>query len=165
MKYGLTFLTMTIGFLIETTLLQHMRIFGAIPNLTLILVVVFSIRYEMPIAICAAVAGGVLQDFFFSPAFGIYMLIYLAIAVSVSAISGNFFEESGVTPIVMIAFSTVCQYLMIIVIYYFAGMKFDLSAIILRMIIPELALNIIFSWLVYKFVGNIIVKYGSTVGR
>ena len=165
MKYGLTFLTMTIGFLIETTLLQHMRIFGAIPNLTLILVVVFSIRYEMPIAICAAVAGGVLQDFFFSPAFGIYMLIYLAIAVSVSAISGNFFEESGVTPIVMIAFSTVCHYLMIIVIYYFAGMKFDLSAIILRMIIPELALNIIFSWLVYKFVGNIIVKYGSTVGR
>jgi rod shape-determining protein MreD len=165
MKYGLTVLTMTIGFLLQTTLLQHIRVLGAIPNLALVLVVIFSIRYERPIAICAAVAGGVLQDFFFSPAFGIYMLIYLTIAVSVSAISGNFFEESGVTPIVMIVFSTVCQYVMMIVIYYFAGMQFDLLAIILRMIIPELALNIAFCWIAYKFVGNIIVKYGTAGGR
>ncbi|MBK5251605.1 MAG: rod shape-determining protein MreD [Peptostreptococcaceae bacterium] len=165
MKYGLTVLTMTIGFLLETTLLQHMRILGAIPNLALVLVVVFSIRYEMPIAICSAVAGGILQDFFFSPAFGMYMLIYLTIAVSVSAISGNFFEESGVTPIVMIAFSTVCQYSVMIVIYYFAGMQFDLSSIILRLILPELALNIVFCWIAYKFIGNIIVKYGTAGGR
>lgn len=165
MKYALTVLTMIIGFLIGTTLLQHMRIFGAIPNLTLILVVVFSIREEMPIAICAAATGGLLQDFFFSPAFGMYMLIYLTIAVSVSAISGNFFEGSGVTPIVMIAFSTVFLYAMVIVIYYFAGMKFELSAIILHMIIPELILNIIFCWIVYKFFGNILVKYGNASGR
>jgi rod shape-determining protein MreD len=165
MKYGLTVLTMTIGFLLQTTLLQHIRILGAIPNLALILVVIFAIRHEMPIAICAAVAGGVLQDFFFSPAFGMYMLIYLTIAVSVSAISGNFFEESGVTPIVMIAVATVCQYVMMIVIYYFAGMQFDLSAIIMRMIIPELALNIAFCWVTYKYVGNIIVKYGTAGGR
>jgi rod shape-determining protein MreD len=165
MKYGLTVLTITIGFLLQTTLLQHIRVFGAIPNLALVLVVVFSIRYEISIAICAAVAGGLLQDFFFSPAFGIYMLIYLTIAVSVSAISGNFFEESGVTPIVMMVFSTVCQYVMMIVIYYFAGMQFDLFAIILRMIIPELALNIAFCWVAYKFVGNIIVKYGTAGGR
>ncbi|HKL11358.1 MAG TPA: rod shape-determining protein MreD [Clostridia bacterium] len=158
MKYGLTALTMFAGFLLQTTLLQHVRIFGVLPNLALVLVVVFSVRLKMPMGICAAVTGGVLQDFFFSPAFGIYTLIYLTVAISVSVISGNFFEESGATPLIMIAIATIGQYFMMIVIYYFAGMQFNLSAIFLRMILPELLINAIFCWALYKIFGRILSK-------
>ncbi len=166
MKYAITSLTMFAGFILQTTLLQHIRIFGVLPNLAIVLLVVFSVRLKMPMGICAAVAGGLLQDIFFSPAFGIYTLIYLTVAFSVSALSGNFFEESSATPIVMIAFATICQYFMMIVIYYFAGMQFDLSAIFLRMVLPELLINAILCWALYKIFGRILGKIGfESAGR
>ena len=109
MKYLLTILTMIAGFLFQTTILQEIRIFGILPNLALILIVVFSIRFDLSLCISAAITGGILQDFFFSPAFGIYTLIYLVIAIAVSEISDIFFEESGAAPILMMLFSTACQ--------------------------------------------------------
>lgn len=166
MKYGIAALTMFSGFILQTTILQHFRIFGVIPNLALVLVVVFSVRLKMPMGIFAAAAGGLLQDFFFSPAFGMHTLIYLTAAFSVSAISGNFFEDSGATPIVMIVLATSIQYFMMTVIYYFAGMQFDLWAIILRMILPELLVNSIFCWALHKTFGRIMGRMGfESVGR
>ncbi|PLX32801.1 MAG: rod shape-determining protein MreD [Clostridiales bacterium] len=166
MRYVITALTMFAGFMLQTTLLQHIRIFGVLPNLAIALVVVFSVRLKMPMGICAAAAGGILQDLFFSPAFGMYTLIYLTVAFSVSAISGNFFEDSSATPIIMIAFATICQYLMMIVIYYFAGMQFNLSAIFLRMLLPELLMNAVLCWALYKIFGRILGRIGfESAGR
>ncbi|GEM_PF-2489426 len=166
MKYGITAFTMFAGFILQTTLLQHIRAFGVMSNLALVLIVVFSVRCIMPVGIFSAVVGGVLQDFFFSPAFGMYTLIYLTVAFSISAIKGSFLKESGATPVVMVAFATICQYFMMIVIYYFAGMRFNLLAIFLRMILPELFLNIIFCWILYKIFGRVLGKMGFVnIGR
>jgi len=166
MKYLLTILTMIAGFLFQTTILQEIRIFGILPNLALILIVVFSIRFDLSLCISAAITGGILQDFFFSPAFGIYTLIYLVIAIAVSEISDIFFEESGAAPILMMLFSTACQYLLMIVIYYFAGMQFNLSAIFLRMIAPEMVLNAIICWGVFRLFSKNFEKYEKKgVGR
>lgn len=162
----MTVLTMLAAFLIQTTLLQHFRILGALPNLTLILIVVFSIQFEKPVGIYAALAGGILQDFFFGQAFGLFTLIYLTVALLADQIKDHFFKESDLTPVLMIFMATAYHYFLLMGVYYFAGKQFLLPAILLKLLAPELIYNGVVCWGVYRIFGRVISKYGiETSGR
>lgn len=148
------------AFLLQTTVLQQMRTGCALFNLTLIVTVAVSLRWDRSSALAAALTGGVLQDLFFSPALGLHVLIYATAAGLITSIKGQFFKESPATPLLMILFATLYYYMILIGVYYFAGRHFELPAVLLKLAGPELLYNSLVCWIVCGLFGRVADRFG-----
>ncbi|MEL7658797.1 MAG: rod shape-determining protein MreD, partial [Bacillota bacterium] len=71
MKYRYSFLLFFIGFILQSTIMNHIRIFQMSPNLVLCLVVIFSFLYEGYHGIVFGILFGLISDICFAEIIGI----------------------------------------------------------------------------------------------
>jgi len=150
MRGKLIYLIVILNFILQTTLFQGFRINGIIPNTSLILIVVISIFYGHEKGIVSGIVAGLLQDFFFSKAIGINLLIYTIIAYFIGGLKKKLFKDNFLTPILLIFISTIFYNFAYFVIMYFLRESFNFFFIIKKIILLESLLNMTVGLLIYK---------------
>lgn len=93
MTYRFAFLLFFVGFLLQSTVMRHLAIFGYSPNLLLCLVVVLSFLLPDETAIVLGVIFGFLQDVLFSEIVGVTALAFLLIAALVRELKRYLYRE------------------------------------------------------------------------
>lgn len=106
-------------FILHSTLFQFLRIYGIIPNISLIFIVVFSAIYPEKEGILLAIFLGIFQDVFLSITLGINLLIYVPIAYVIHTLEVSLFKDNFLTPITFLFLSTLFYYLAYFGLMYF----------------------------------------------
>jgi len=121
MKTRVLLLIAFIIFILHSTLFQFLRIYGIMPNISLIFIVAFSALYPEKEGPILAVFLGVFQDVFLSITLGINLLLYVPIAYAIHAMEDSLFKDNFLTPVVFIGASTLFYYLAYFGFMYFLG--------------------------------------------
>ena len=92
LKFILIFFLIYFLALLQSGFLAHFRLFGLVPNLILILIIIVNFWEEKKksLGIFSAFLGGLFIDVFSGRPFGFDILIYLAIALFVKMILKNY---------------------------------------------------------------------------
>ncbi|MEW9124214.1 MAG: rod shape-determining protein MreD [Thermotaleaceae bacterium] len=91
-----------VNFLLHSTVLQHFRIFGIIPNTTLILVVHFSMLWGKNRGALIGFFAGLLQDIFLGNLFGANILIYMLLGYNLGMLEKTIFKDNPLTPLIFL---------------------------------------------------------------
>ena len=113
MKYRYAICLFLTAFIIQTTLMNALSVFGATPNLLLCLVVIFSFLYDdKNYGIVLGIVFGLLYDICFAQYAGISALAFLVISIAIMLVSVVMSKEA-VFSIIIIAASATCAYTLI----------------------------------------------------
>lgn len=136
-------------FIFSGTLLQLVRIDGVMPNLVLVLSVIFAVLYSLRSALAFAVVSGILQDLFLGRMLSVYVVIYV-IVVLVSARSVEVvFKGNYLTPVLLIVTGTLIFHVLFFLVMFFFQAQIPLS-ILYRRIGIELIYNVLIGQVLYS---------------
>lgn len=149
MRTRTLFLWSFIIFILHSTLFQFLRIYGIIPNISLIFIVVFSAIYPEKEGLFMALFLGIFQDVFLSMTLGINILIYVPIAYIIHSLEVSLFKDNFLTPVMFLGLATLFYYLT-----YFGFMYFLAGNLIFEKFIviglKEMVYNIVIGVFVYS---------------
>ena len=158
MRWIYVVLLALINFILQSTVLQTIRIYDVTINTSVVLIVFLALVSTNRNALTAAVVSGMLQDVYYSWALGVNLFIYLGLAIVIDMIDESVFKDNSKTPLILVTGGTLFYHL-----FYTAFM------ILLRMPIiwPELAVKVgleivmngIFGYFVYKYFIKRMVGY------
>ncbi len=147
-----------INFILQTSLNSFIDIFGVIPNISLILVVIFSVMTNGIVGGILGILTGILYDIMFYEVFGVNTLIYFI----TGALAGYFSEEinkenySMYCTVVFIA--TVVMNFSLYVISFFLKYNIESASVFFMKNILEILLNTVVTILIMKFIVNLFNK-------
>lgn len=137
-------------FILQSTLIRDLQIRGIIPNMMIITIVSFSLlRGKIDGAIAGFVLG-LLQDIFFGEVVGFYASIYLYIGYFTGYLYMNFYKDSILVPIGVIATSDVVVNLFVFFFTFLFRGKLNFYNYLGKIIIPELIYTLFFGFLFYR---------------
>ncbi|KXG77063.1 rod shape-determining protein MreD [Thermotalea metallivorans] len=143
-------LVIIINFIFQTTLFQHFRIFGVLPNTTLIIVIVFAILWGRKRGAMVGFFSGALQDILFGTILGLNALIYMLLGFSVGSFENKIFKDNAITPIFFTVLGTIFYHLLYYLIIYATQNKIDFAVIFGKIIAIETVCNSILSGFAYN---------------
>lgn len=155
MRKFIVLLIIIINFIVQSTLLQHFRIFGILPNTALIMVVVFSILWGKNKGAVIGFFTGILQDILLGKMLGVNALIYMLIGYNMGVFERMIFKDNYITPLFFTMISTFLYYIMYYVIMYMAHIKIEFVYLIKNIIPMEVIYNSILSIFIYRILYNI----------
>ncbi len=126
----------------QTTLMQIFRIYGIMPNLILLWVVISAVLYPPVTSIKIAVYSGIILDIMSSKALAVHLSIFLVIVLVITWIEDKIFKENYVTPVVLIIAATVFYYVFMSVFHYFSTGHFLLFSRLFTHLLPESIYNV-----------------------
>lgn len=136
-------------FILHSTVFQFLRIYGIMPNISLIFIVVFSAIFPEKEGLILALFLAIFQDVFLSMTLGINLLIYVPIALVIHMMEDSLFKDNFLTPVAFLGISTLFYYLA-----YFSFMYFLDGNVVFKpyMIvgIKEMLYNIVVGVFVYS---------------
>ncbi len=138
------------NFLLQSTLLQHFRVFGIIPNTALILVVHFAILWGKNRGALIGFFAGLLQDIFLGNIFGANALIYMIIGFNVGMLEKAVFKDNPLTPVLFTVVATVIYHISLFSLMYIYQMRTDFVSLLRSVIIIEAIFNGVLSPFIYK---------------
>lgn len=159
MKIRYIFIIALINFLFQSTWLQFVRIYGVMPNTSLILVVVFAALYNRKEALFMAGFAGVFQDLFLSKVLGIHFMIYMIVAGIIGSFEETFFKDNVLTPFLLMAVSTLCYHGIWLGIMSLLGSRINTEVLGMNLLIETLE-NAVLGSILYGFVLKKIYGYG-----
>lgn len=139
-----------VNFLIESTILQHVSIFGVVPNTTLIIIVCFALLAGKRTGSILGLILGLLQDIFFYDVIGVHALIYFVIGYIIGLTDKKVFKENLFLPFVFTAISTFAFHFMYYVFMYFLSVNVDFIKLIKNIVVIEIIINSFLSIFFYK---------------
>ncbi len=114
MKYRYGFIAFFTAFILQSTVLHNIAIFGTAPNLILALVIVFSFLFEELHGITFGILFGLIQDVFFSDLIGISSACYFLVALAITEAKRFLYRDN----ILSVIFISIGGTLMFNVIYW-----------------------------------------------
>lgn len=158
MKYRYVVMFSLILFILQTTVFQYVDIQGVTPNLLLIMTVVLVLLYDNPTGIVFAIVSGIIQDTMLSKVLSINLMIYALIAMAIGLMEEKIFKDNFITPIVLIALSTVFYNAIFFVFMYLIKSPIHYSGLLMRISI-ELVENVVIGMFIYKWAFKKVVGY------
>lgn len=138
------------NFLIQSTLLQHFRVFGIVPNTALIIVVHFSILWGKNRGALIGFFAGLLQDIFVGNVFGANALIYMLLGYNIGMLEKAVFKDNPVTPMLFTALATGLYHLLFFSLMYIYQIRTDFLLLLRNVILIEAICNAVLSPFIYK---------------
>lgn len=152
MKRVYIFLIILINFILQTSLYNFVEIFGEIPNISLILVVIFAINSNEIEGSVIGVVTGLLYDIMVMNVIGINTLIYFVVGIAFGYIGDELNKENTITYVFMTFLaSIVWQILMCIILFFLRTNTISTGSIFVQMFI-QIALNTVLAGLIYNLV-------------
>lgn len=139
-----------LSFLLQSTILQHLRIFGVIPNISLIIIVCLSLLAGKKTGSIIGLVLGFLQDIIFFEVIGIHALIYFLIGYLIGLTDKKVFKENLFLPFVFTFIATFAFHTLYYVLMYFSSINVNFTKIVSSIVLLEATLNSLLSIIFYK---------------
>ncbi|MCK8060670.1 MULTISPECIES: rod shape-determining protein MreD [unclassified Fusibacter] len=134
---------------LQTTVLQLLRIGGVLPNLMLIWLIIAIVLFGRFVGIRTAIYAGLFSDILIGKGLAVHLSIYLVIAIIISSMEEKIFKDNYVTPVVLIMTTTVFYHVFFLVVHYFATGNINLLKWVFTITLPEMIYNLAIGVVVY----------------
>lgn len=148
-----------INFIFQTSLYNYLDIFGVIPNISLIFVVIFAMMTNGIIGGIIGILTGVLYDIMLYDVFGVYTLIYFIIGAVIGSFSEDVNRENYTLYSLATVLSTLFLHGSLYIILFFLKYNVENVASIFKNITFEIILNTFASVFVLKFIIYLFNKF------
>jgi len=157
-RFGLMASMIVTGFVIQTSFIGFFNIFGAIPNIPLMLVVIFSMMSDGVTGGILGIMTGVLYDTMIYDVFGIHTVIFFVIGALIGNYSEYMLRENSASYAVVTAISTAVMHFLMYLILFFLRYKVGNAGGILYGIVIEILLNTVLVIFLLKVVIRVFNK-------
>ncbi len=158
-KFSLMAAVIVVSFIIQTSLFNFFNIFGTLPNLSLILLVIFAMMTDGITGGILGIITGVMYDAMIYDVFGVYTLAYFFIGSVIGTFNDDMLRENYVSYITVTAVSTVVMHLLIYLILFFLRYRVENAGGIISNILVETVFNTVLVIFVNKLVIKIFNKF------
>ena len=128
--------------LAQSAIVPHIRIAGVYPDIMLILVVSWSLLRGFREGLIWALAGGIILDLLSGAPFGMFTLTLVCAAILPGIGTANFFRSHLPMVLTSVALATICSYGISLLVLYVAGRSTSVFDLASHIILPNLALNV-----------------------
>ncbi len=150
-KFILMSSSIIIGFVLQTSLMGFFNFFNVIPNISLILLVIFAMLTDGIRGGILGLLTGILYDAMIYDIFGLYTLIYFLTGAVIGAISDEMLRENHFVYSLAAGLSTIMMHLLLYFILFFLRFRVHFVQSLLPLILIETALNAVFVVFVLRF--------------
>lgn len=145
------FIIVIVNFILQSTVFQHIALFGVVPNTALIIIVSLALLKGRKVGGIVGLIIGLLQDVFFSVTIGANAFVYFFIGYYVGKAEQKVYKDSLVIPTIFIAISTVVYYLLYYMVMYFLSEKISFVYVFKNIGIVEIVYNSVLVIPIYKW--------------
>ena len=145
MRTGIISAIILLNFILQTTVLQYIPIFGATPNTALVFVVCYAILRGDAEGGIVGLAAGLLRDIYFGPVIGVHALLCMLTGFLCGKPFKHFFRENYAAPVILVAASTFIYEF----VYYVFMLLPQGKAEFMRVVLPVTAYTVLFALPVY----------------
>ena len=150
LNYMLVILILLLNFIFQSTILQHFKVLGVVPNTALILVVIYGILKGKYKGAFIGLAAGLVQDIFFGGPIGLNALIYFSIGYTSGLLDDKVFKENLALPFLTIIISTVAYHGMYYLFMLFLSKDASFISMIKDILLIEMVYNSVLAIFLYK---------------
>ncbi len=145
------------NFILQSTVLSHINIFGVAPNTGLIIIVAIGLLKGRRFGSIIGLIIGLLQDVIFCPVIGVNGFVYFFIGYIVGMTENKLAKDNLLIPFLATAISTIVYHGLYYIFMFFLGYNIDFSAFFKNVVILETLYNSLISMLIYKWFSNIFI--------
>ncbi len=149
-KVIVTGVLIILAYIMQTTLLDEMRLASIVPNLLLFLTFVSGFMNGRKTGMFTGFFCGLLIDIFSSSVIGLNALIYMSIGYLNGCFQALFFDEDIKLPLVLLSVSELLYGLFTYVTRFLLNNRLNMFDYILYPIIPELVYTIVAAVFLYR---------------
>lgn len=149
---------LAIAYVLETTVMQGLAVFGVVPDLVLVVLIACSINRGREIALIMGLFTGIAVDLLGGGSFGATSLMYLAAACTAGMLGATFLGKNPVTAVVICA--AICAIFGIIgsAMRFAAGIDRNFATSVLRYCLINTLYCSVIEFFVYTLVDGISVR-------
>ncbi|MDR1687892.1 MAG: rod shape-determining protein MreD [Clostridiales bacterium] len=144
------FLSLTFGLVFQSTIFQYIRVFGIMPNFTVLFIVCYAILRGDTEGAAVGFCAGLIQDIYFGQLLGISAMLGFLLGFICGKPFKDFFRENDWLPLILSFASLVaygfCYY---VLTYLFRG-ETDFFYYFNRKILPEAVYSVVLVLPVYR---------------
>jgi rod shape-determining protein MreD len=157
----LSLLILTITVIIQGTLLARLRFYGASPNLLLVVVVCWSLLHTVSEGLVWAFAGGLGVDLIAGLPLGTTPLALMPTCFLAGLGRSSIFTSSVLLPAFLVALATLIFGWINLILLSLRGAPVDWAGSALRVMLPELALNVLLVLVIYPILRWLAAHIGA----
>lgn len=151
-KFSLMAAIVVVSFIIQTSFFNFFNILGTVPNLSLILVVIFSLMTDGITGGILGVITGLMYDSMIYEVFGVYTLIYFFIGAIIGTYSDDMLRENYVAYTTVTALSTFVMHFILYIILFFLRYRVGSVGSIFVNLLIEVVFNTVLTIFVLKLI-------------
>lgn len=149
-KVLVLFLLSILFFLLDNILVPFLSIRNIYPSLLLVFIVCYSIVNGAWEGLWLGVFCGLLQDVYFTSAFGLNALVNMIVCIAAGVIGNNIFKEKRLIPVTSCFLLSFLKGILLLLILYLSGVYIDVKNIFFISVYNTIICLIIYKK-VYKF--------------
>ena len=149
-RYISMFLIIIICFLLQTTLLQNLKLANVTPDLLVVIVSASGFMYGRGLGIFSGLLCGILCDLLYSNIIGIYILIYVLIGYTNGILNKIYYKDDMLVPVFSIAASSLASNLLFYTFNFLLRGSLDVLIYMTNIILPELVYTVVIGVIIYK---------------
>lgn len=144
------FFVLVLAVILQTTVFSYLEIYGVVPNLILVVVILVSLSVDWQTALPLALLGGLSLDLFSANQFGFFALILIIISFFFSFLKSYLFAQANIlVSFVAVLIGTSLYYLLAVLLAdFFSLLNFPVSS--------SLSRENILIWLPLEFAYNLV---------
>ncbi len=151
MKRGITLAILIFTFFIlQSTVVQGIRLGGVVPNLTVILVTSTAFFRGKTTGLLTGFFCGLFSDFFFGDILGFYAVTYMCIGYLCGFATREFYDFDLKLPLLLIAASDLAYGMIVYWCLFMMRSRMNVSFYLLRIILPEVIYTTVAAVVVYR---------------
>jgi rod shape-determining protein MreD len=155
--YVLSYLILLAAFILQTTVVPHLKIFGVQPDLILIVVVTYAFLYGPVAGSIAGFFGGILQDMVLIRGIGFNALGKAIMGYLGGMVEKAMFADNIILIMIAIFLATILNQLIYSGLFFLIGEKIHLWSTFLTLILPSAVYNAVLAPFIYHLLYRIVV--------
>ena len=143
------------NFMLQTTLLGYVQVFGILPNTALIIVATYAmLRGDVEGAI-VGFGAGLLNDIFFGQIIGVSALLLMLTGYFCGKPFRDFFKENYIAPIILVGAASVTYEMMFYILNFLLMGRTNFFRYFGQIILPTAVYNLVLCAFVYRIIYGI----------
>lgn len=159
LKKFLIFIFILTFFILQSTLVNYIKVYDAKPNILVILMVSLAFLEGNPSGFYIGIITGLMQDLYFGKFIGYYTLIGLYLGLIVGMLKRSFFKDSYLIVLIVIFLSTICYESCIYITSVLIYSQHIFLSYAFRKILIEAIYNSLLSILIYPIFIRFSLKF------
>lgn len=153
------------NFILQSTILPSLSIFGVVPNTALIFVILIGLNKGKYYGGFTGIAIGLIQDIIFATTIGVNAFIYFFIGYTIGSFENTLARDNLITPVICSVLGTVFYNIMYSLFMFFLSREIPFIILMKNVLFVEIIYNIIATIIIYKIISRIFVEPSLKFGK